>query len=102
MKKFDYKHAAFHVLIALYFIWALVFMVLIGMAVITVSGTAASAELVSMLMIWIFFNLIIGTALFLVIRLFRNRSLVNKVVFYVYFVLASLSVATVLYIRQGV
>lgn len=102
MKKFDYKHAAFHVLIALYFIWALVFMVLISMAVITVSGTAASAELVSMLMIWIFFNLIIGTALFLVIRLFRNSSLVNKVVFYVYFVLASLSVATVLYIRQGV
>lgn len=101
MKKVDYRHIAFHVLIALYFIWAVVFTALIAMAVINVYSLA-SPQIVSAFMLWILFNLIMGTALFVVIRLFRSKKVVGKIVFYSYFLLALASLVIVLWVRSRV
>ncbi len=101
MKKVDYRHIAFHMLIALYFIWAFVFTALLAMAVIN-TYNLASPQLVSAFMVWIFFNLIMGTALLLVIRLFRNRKAVTKVIYYSYFLLAFASIAIIIWVRSRV
>ena len=81
MRKFDSKHLVFHVLVALYFIWAAVFATLLGMALYN-TYKLSDVQLTPLFNEWIFTNLIMGTALFIVIRLFRNRTLLDKVILY--------------------
>jgi len=83
MRKFDSKHLVFHVLVALYFIWAVVFATLLGMALYN-TYKLSDVQLAPLFNEWIFTNLIMGTALFIVIRLFRNRTLLDKVILYSY------------------
>lgn len=100
MKKFDVRHLAFHVLVALYFIWMAVFGTLMGMAL--VNNFSENQTTLSLLFTqWIFMNLIMGTALFLVIRMFRNRTVLDKIIFGSYIFLALASVIVVLLIRQA-
>lgn len=100
MKKFDVRHLAFHVLVALYFIWMAVFGTLMGMAL--VNNFSENQTTLSLLFTqWIFMNLIMGTALFLVIRMFRNRTVLDKIIFGSYIFLALASVIVVLMIRQA-
>jgi hypothetical protein len=94
MKQIDAKHLAYHVLIALYFIWLPVFAVLLGMAVNSaVFHTDFSFG--KILLLWISLNLVIGTSLYFVIRLFEKHGVLYKFVSYSYYFLALLSVTVV-------
>ena len=78
MNRFDLKHTAFHILVALYFIWVFVFAILLAMAVSNVLEPR-NAALTSMFPMWILMNLVMGSALFVVIRLFRSRAVAETV-----------------------
>lgn len=52
-----------------------------------------------MLMNLIVLNLLMGTALFLVFKLFRNKSILDKIVQYTFGAMSVLSVTTVLVIK---
>jgi len=94
MKKYDGKHFIFHVLVALYFIWVVVFMVLIAMAMANVSG-ADSPALDRAFMTWILVNFLTGSALFIVIRMFRYGTMLVKIITYSYIFLALGGIAAV-------
>ena len=95
MRKLDVKHMAYHVLIALYFVWLIVFCALITMALVNALGNG-SKDLSRVFMLWILFNLVMGTVLFLVIRLFRKQNALYKIIFYTYFFMVAATVTTVL------
>lgn len=97
MKKFDSKHLAFHVLVALYFIWIIVFGVLMYMAIANAYGPA-NKNLTQLFTEWIFLNLIMGSVLFMVIRVFRNRTVLNKIILFSYILMALASIITVVII----
>ncbi|WP_294822441.1 hypothetical protein [uncultured Flavobacterium sp.] len=92
MKRFDSRHIAFHILVALYFIWAFVFAALLAMAMSN-AVEPRIAPLSEILPMWILMNLAMGSALFLVIRLFRSKEVIIKTVRLSYIVLASGSIA---------
>jgi cell division protein FtsW (lipid II flippase) len=95
MKKFDSKHMAFHVLVGLYFIWIVVFGILMYMALKNVYSNE-NIVLSQLFMKWIFLNLIMGSALFMVIRIFRNQTVLNKIIFYLYVFMAIAAIVTVM------
>ena len=97
MPRIDYKHIAFHVLVALYFIWAAVFGVLVVLSFTNSLGPANTAidELFLPLM---GLNLLMGTVLVFVIRLFRNRPLLTKIIAYTFGVIAAASIVAVILI----
>lgn len=98
MKNLDYRHTAFHILIALYFIWLVVFAVLNGMAMVNYYGYT-NPQLGSMLFSLLALNLFMGIILFIVIRMFRDRTLLNKVVTYSFAFIAGMGL-TVLYLMH--
>lgn len=97
MPRIDYKHIAFHVLVALFFIWAAVFGALVTLSLTNTLGGANTAidELFLPLM---GLNLLMGTVLVIVIRLFRNRSLLNKIITYTFGVITAASLVAVILI----
>lgn len=99
MKKIDSRHLLFHIVVALYFIWMVVFSILLGMALYTAFGVT-NRSLSPLFMEWIVTNLIMGSALFIVIRLFRNRTLLDKIVLYSFCAMAVAGVAVVLLINS--
>jgi len=92
MKTYDVKHIAFHVLVALYFIWLPVFAVLLCLAFNDTLNTA-SLSLSKIFLTWIFLNLIMGSALFFVIQLFQKKNLLNKIIRYSFVSMAVIAVA---------
>jgi hypothetical protein len=94
MRKVDRKHIAFHVLVGLYLIWAVVFATLMGLAIANSLG-ANNGTLTELFTGYIVLNLIMGSALFVVIRLFRNTTLLNRVIFVSYLLLGIASIITV-------
>lgn len=100
MRKIDGKHLAFHVLVALYFIWVAVFGVLIGMAMANAFGPNNPA-LGSVFMTWILLNFFTGSALFVVIRMFRYSTLLVKFITYSYILMALAGIAAVVVITNG-
>jgi len=100
MKKIDSRHLAFHVVVALYFIWITVFAILLGMALVNTYGSASNPALGMLFMEWIATNLIMGSALFIVIRLFRNRTLLDKIILYSHCFMAVAAVSVVLIINS--
>lgn len=80
MRKIDSKHIAFHTLVALYFIWMAVFSILMGMALTNTYSNATNPYLTNVFVQWIYLNMIMGSALYISIRLFRNRTLLDKIV----------------------
>ena len=100
MRKIDGKHLAFHVLVALYFIWCAVFGVLIGMAVANAFG-ANNPALAGAFMTWILLNFFMGSALFVVIRMFRYATLLVKIITYSYILMALAGIAAVVIITGG-
>ena len=79
MKKIDFKHAAFHVLVGVYFLWVAVFTVLISMS-ISNSISNINPQLGGLFSLWTLFNLFMGTVLFVVIRLFRKKGMLSKII----------------------
>lgn len=100
MRKIDSKHIAFHVLVALYFIWLVVFSVLMGMALANAYG-GRDAALTILFTKWIFMNLIMGSALYVSIRLFRNRTLLDKIILGSFVFIAIASIIVVVLIGNG-
>ncbi|MBF01486.1 hypothetical protein [Flavobacterium coralii] len=98
MSRLDYKHTAFHILIAVYFIWFAITGTLIGMALINLYDTG-NTDLNPAFTAMLLLNLVMGTVLFAVIRLFRNRTLLGKVVKYSYVFMAGTCLTTMLMIR---
>lgn len=86
---------AFHVLVGLYFIWIVVFGVLMYMALKNVYSNE-NIVLSQLFMKWIFLNLIMGSALFVVIRIFRNRTILNRIIFYLYILMTVAAIVTVM------
>ena len=99
MKKIDVKHIAYHVLVGVYFVWLLVFAALITMALINVYGEGNSS-LNRVFVLWIFFNLVMGTVLFIVIRLFRHQSLLTRIILYTYYFMAAATLSSILIMRS--
>ncbi|AWH83680.1 hypothetical protein HYN59_00470 [Flavobacterium album] len=97
MKPFDLKHTVFHILVALYFIWAFVFAVLLAMA-ISNTLNAHNPALNSIFPLWILVNLVTGSALFIVIRLFRSKEIIGKAVRYSYIALAAGAIGIMLFV----
>ncbi|MHA3786673.1 hypothetical protein ACX0HA_00575 [Flavobacterium hauense] len=97
MRKIDSKHIAFHALVALYFIWMVVFSILMGMALANAYG-GRDATLAYLFTKWIFLNLIMGSVLYIVIRLFRNRTLLDKIILgsFIFIALASIIVVVLI------
>lgn len=98
MKKIDYKHIAFHTIVAFYFIWFIVFTILNIMALINFFG-AMNSMLNDMLMTLILLNFFMGAALFFVFKLFRNKSILDKIIKYSFGIMSALSITTVLVIK---
>ena len=94
MKKFDGRHFIFHVLVALYFIWVVVFAALISMAMANISG-ADSPLLDKAIMTWILVNFLTGSALYIVIKLFRYTTMLVRIITYSYIFLALAGIAAV-------
>lgn len=99
MKKLDVRHIAYHVLVGIYFVWLIVFGTLITMALVN-AFSSGNNELGKVFVVWMFFNLIMGTVLYLVIRLFRKENTLYKVIFYTYFLMVAASVTAVLIITE--
>ena len=98
MKRYDLKHIIFHILIALYSIWVLVYSALIAIVLINTFGPT-TIEMKKAFMVWIFLNLLMGSLLFIVIRLYSNRTIINGLVLYSYFIMCAAAVTTVLLIK---
>jgi hypothetical protein len=99
MSKIDTRHIVFHILIALYLIWIVVYAALLAIAIINVFGSDNIA-LTRVFMLWIFLNLLMGSVLFIVIRLFRNKTILNRLVLYSYCIMGAASIITVIIIRS--
>nr|WP_322624605.1 hypothetical protein [uncultured Flavobacterium sp.] len=97
MKQIDAKHLAYHVLIALYFIWLPVFAILLGMAVNS-AVLQTDFSMGGVLLLWMSLNLVIGTSLYFVIRLFEKHGMLYRFISYSYYFLALLSVTVVVLI----
>jgi hypothetical protein len=100
MKRFDVKHIAYHVLVGVYFVWLFVFAALITMTLVNAMGTA-NRELSKVLVMWILFNLVMGTVLFIVIRLFKNYGLLSRIILYTYYFMAAAAIASVLIVSKA-
>lgn len=83
MKKLDLKHTVFHILVAIYFLWFVVIAVLIGMTAFN-EINHIDRQLNEVFLLWILLNLFMGTAIFTVIRMFKNKTLLNKIILYSY------------------
>ncbi|GGB74666.1 hypothetical protein GCM10007424_13250 [Flavobacterium suaedae] len=95
MSKIDLKHIAFHVLVALYFIWFIVFIIL---NIITLIGSYKniSIDLNNAMFNLITLNLIMGTALYIVISMFRKHTRLTKTIKYSYLFVVLASVLGIL------
>jgi hypothetical protein len=96
MRELDVKHLAYHVLVSLYFIWLPLFTILIGLE-INCKVSAHDGGVDKILLLWIFLNLIIGTSLFSVLKLFGLNERLGKIISYSYCILASVCVGTVIF-----
>lgn len=94
----DKKHVAFHVLVAVYFIWALVFSALIGLAVANTYGME-NPQMSIILGNWLLANLAMGSLLYIVIKMFRYKTTLLKAITVSYFVLATISIIAQVVIR---
>ena len=99
IQKYDLKHIAFHVLAGLYFIWLLLFCILVSMAISTVLNEADSS-LRTVYLVWVSLNFIMGTSLFTVIQLFKNKTITNRLIFYTYIAAAIATAFTVIFIMN--
>jgi len=97
MKNYDIKHVAYHVLVAIYFIWFAVCGFLLATTLNTYY-TGFNLQLIKMLLTWIFLNLFMGTALFIVIQQFKKQTLLSRIILYGYFLITAACITTVLII----
>ncbi len=84
MKGIDLKHLVYHVLIGLYFVWLALFGVLQYFACTTALADKNSA-LAGIVLLWLLLNLVLGTTLFLVLRLFNKNNRLQRLVQYSYY-----------------
>jgi hypothetical protein len=99
MKTYDIKHIVYHVLVAIYFIWFIVFGILQVFALHSFYE-GFNLQLKKILFTWIFLNLFMGTALFIVIWQFGRKAMLWRIIFYAYWFMLASSVTTVLIIMS--
>ncbi len=99
MKNYDIKHIAYHVLVALFFIWIVVYATLIYLTLGNYYS-GRNLQLSKIALSWIALNFFMGTALFIVIGQFRKQTVLSRAIRYGYFVMAAASVTTVLILIQ--
>lgn len=85
-------------LVAVYFIWAVVFCALIGMALANTYGTG-NLLMANILGNWLLANLAMGSVLYIVLKMFRYKSALLKAITISYFVMATVSVIAQVIIR---
>jgi hypothetical protein len=97
MKNYDLKHLAFHILVGLYFIWIIVFCILLSL---TLSNALSNgnADFTRMLLVWVFLNFIMGISIFMVLRLFRNKSLLGRIIPYSFGTVAVAALLSALFV----
>ncbi|AXG75165.1 hypothetical protein DVK85_13380 [Flavobacterium arcticum] len=98
MKKIDYKHIAFHTIVAFYFIWFIIFVILNSMALINAFGVI-NTILNNILTTLILLNFFMGVALFFVFKLFQNKSVLDKIIRYSFIIASVLSIITILTLK---
>lgn len=94
----DYKHTIYHVLTGLYFIWFILFTILTAMALYN-HFNAFNPGLGEMLLSLMVLNLVMGTILFGVLRLYRNQGRLGKIIAYSFAFITGTAVTTILRIR---
>ena len=94
MKNYDLRHVAYHVLVGLYFMWLVVFGILLSMA-LNHTFAEGHTQLSKVYPVWICLNFIMGTSVFIVLRLFRNRTFLSKVINYSFYMVIIAAIATV-------
>lgn len=95
MKEIDVKHLAYHVLVALYFIWLAIFSVLVVFA-LNSTLSAVNPDLTKILLLWLLLNIVIGSTLFFVIRLFNSNRVIYRIILYTYFTMVIACVCTMI------
>ncbi|KGO84891.1 hypothetical protein Q765_19180 [Flavobacterium rivuli WB 3.3-2 = DSM 21788] len=99
MKNYDLKHVAYHILVGLYFMWLVVFGILLSMGLNSAFG-GGSLQLLQIYPVWISLNFIMGTSVFVVLRLFRNRTFLSRIINYSYYVVIIAALITLLLIMN--
>jgi hypothetical protein len=99
MTNYDVKHIAYHVLIAIFFIWVIVYAALLYLTLNNYYA-GGNPQLSTIALSWIALNFFMGTALFIVIRQFRKQTTLSRIIFYCYFFMAAASLTTVLILIQ--
>ncbi|OYQ32086.1 hypothetical protein CHU92_14510 [Flavobacterium cyanobacteriorum] len=99
MKNLDTRHIIFHILIALYMLWLVVYGILLYITLHNASGNG-NPSLNRALMLWVFFNLLMGSILFIVIRLYRNKTVLNRLVLYSYCFMGAATVVILTVIKM--
>lgn len=94
MKGIDLKHLVYHVLIGLYFVWLALFGVLQYFACTKALADKNSA-LAGIVLLWLLLNLVLGTTLFLVLRLFNKNNRLQRLVQYSYYTGMMICVAVI-------
>lgn len=89
---------AFHVLVGIYFLWLIVCGFLLVMAFLN-EGSQKTATLHDVFKLWIFLNLFMGFVLFTVIRLFKNKTILNKVILFTFIFIVIAAIATVVFVK---
>lgn len=92
MTRLDIKHTAFHSLVGLYIIWAVIFAILLGLAATNAFGDN-NPEIGGALLVWICLNFFTGAALFIVIRIFRSKPVLTKFIRLSFIVLGTAAIA---------
>lgn len=94
MKEIDAKHLAYHTLLGLYFLWLAIFSTLLLLYVNSLV-TTGTGQICRLLLLWILLNVVIGTSLFMVIRLFNNKGWLFKFVIITYITAIAVCVAAI-------
>lgn len=99
MKNYDIKHIAYHVLVAIFFIWVVVYATLLILA-LNNYYSGLNPQFSKIALTWIALNFFMGTALFIVIVQFKKQTVLSRIIMYSYFVMAATSLTTVLILIQ--
>ncbi|MFP9113763.1 hypothetical protein ACLI1A_07455 [Flavobacterium sp. RHBU_3] len=94
MKQIDAKHLAYHTLLGMYFLWLAVFSTLLGLFVNNVLEHNFG-QICKLLLLWILLNSVIGTSLYMVIRLFSKKGWLYRFVLFSYIVAIVVCVAAI-------
>lgn len=93
-KKIDYKHITYHIIIALYFLWLIIFITLLTITLVNIFNVLDS-KVASTLTSLIIFNVLMGAALYLVFRLYNTTSRIARIINYTFITVMIITALTI-------